>query len=39
MTSVIKALDTEEEQNAAQEEEEVTVQYTHYLVNLSGAVQ
>ena len=40
MTSVVKALEPQEEgQDDAEEDEEVAVDYTHYLINPSGAFQ
>lgn len=40
MTSVIQALDKqEEEQEDVEEDEEVTIDYTHYLVDPSSAFQ
>lgn len=41
MTSVIKSLDTEEEEENAgdEEDEEVMIEYTHYLVNTLAAFQ
>lgn len=39
MASVVKALDSHEEREDVAEEEEVAIDYTHYLVNSSSAFQ